>query len=256
MSNFSAGSAESVSSVAEQAAGLDESLDEALGAIGDEEGMDEDGDDAGPGGARKLLDEVGRLGSRMRQNRMRAQQTDRRAAAYASRLARHTARLLDHMPNAVPAVRPVPGTGASALRHYILRHDQLDTPSRLRLLVVSSDGRLRLCTVLNDRAGSRLWSDFEVTNPPAGLPLNVVFEGLSALILQLEGAVTHAEVESTGRATEVDNIIAESEAVLFNSGSKLAPMESREKPDPRDETDEERDRRLRSHGFERVPLER
>jgi hypothetical protein len=255
MNSYNGDSRSSHSSAALQAAGLDESLDEALDAMGDD-GPDDETEDDGPGGARKLLDDVRRMGSRMRQNRMRSQQTDRRAAAYASRLARHTARLLDHMPDAVPAVRPVPGTGASALRHYILRHDKLTAPDRVRLLVVSSDGRLRLCTVLNDRAGSRLWTDFEVANPPSTLPLNIVFEGLSALILRLEGAVTLAESKTMEKEIEVADLIAESEALLFNSGSKLTPIDNREKPVGLEETAEERDRRLRSHGFERMPLER
>ncbi|MEO7998327.1 MAG: hypothetical protein ABI852_12835 [Gemmatimonadaceae bacterium] len=178
-----------------------------------------------PDEARRLLEEVQHMGSRMRLNRRRAQQIDRRAAAYASRLARHTARLLQHMPNAVPAVRPVPGTGASALRHYVLKHDQLESPDRLRLLVVSSDGRLRICTVLTDGPRTRLWNDYEVANPPTGLGLSVVFEGLSSMIVQLESAVTQAEAVAESHASALDGMIARSEAKLANAGSRLQPVE-------------------------------
>lgn len=202
--------------------------------------------------ARQLLEEVQQLGSRMRNNRRRAQQIDRRAAAFASRLARHAARLLQHMPNAVPAVRPVPGTGASTLRHYILKHDQLEAPDRTRLLVVSSDGRLRICTVLTYGQGSRLWDDYEVANPPAGLGLSVVFEGLSSLIVKLETAVVDREQQSSDQEKALDGLIAQSEAKLANAGSRLAPA-----GDAEDDLDDDTELfgpnpggELRSYGFE------
>ena len=106
----------------------------------------------------------------------------------------------------------------------------LESPSRIRLLVVSSDGRLRLCTVASTGTRSRLWSDFEVTNPPPELPLTVVFEGLSALIVQLEGAVSHAEQESAAKEATVDTLIAESELALYQAGSKLSPTDPRGTP--------------------------
>ena len=204
-----------------------------------------------PEEARRLLDEVQQLGSRMRNNRRRAQQIDRRAAAYASRLARHTARLLQHMPNAVPAVRPVPGTGASALRHHVLKHDQLESPDRTRLLVVSSDGRLRMCTVLAYGQNSRLWSDYEVSNPPAGLGLSVVFEGLSSLIVKLETAVVDAEQQASDHEQAIDGLIAESEAKLANAGSRLSPVD--DVADDSGDVDvygETPSGELRSYGFE------
>ncbi|MBC8088008.1 MAG: hypothetical protein H7Z40_12140 [Phycisphaerae bacterium] len=206
-----------------------------------------------PDEARRLLEEVQLLGSRMRNNRRRAQQIDRRAAAYASRLARHTARLLQHMPDAIPAIRPVAGTGASTLRHYVLKHDLLEAPDRMRLLVVSSDGRLRICTALTDGKRSRLWNDYEVANPPAGLGLSVVFEGLSSLIVQLESAVGKTEQQSDDHALDVDGLIADSEAKLSKAGSRLSPVD----PLPDDDNDDwhsndvmppEGD--LKSHGFE------
>ncbi|MEP6835862.1 MAG: hypothetical protein ABJB74_20910 [Gemmatimonas sp.] len=194
----------------------------------------------------------------MRLNRRRAQQIDRRAAAYASRLARHTARLLQHMPNAIPAVRPVAGTGASALRHYVLKHDQLDSPDRMRLLVVSSDGRLRICTVLTDGQRSRLWNDYEVTNPPLGLGLSVVFEGLSSMIVQLESAVKDAESVADSSSAALDGLIAQSEAKLANAGSRLSPVEPFTLSDDDvygQANDEDGEAGLRSHGFEhRLPF--
>lgn len=202
--------------------------------------------------ARRLLEEVQQLGSRMRNNRRRAQQIDRRAAAYASRLARHTARLLQHMPNAVPAVRPVPGTGASTLRHYVLKHDQLDAPDRTRLLVVSSDGRLRICTVLAFGPGSRLWNDYEVSNPPVGLGLSVVFEGLSSLIVKLETAVLDIEQQSSETEKALDGLIAQSEAKLAQAGSRLSPVDPA--PDDADDDDDlfglHAGGELKSYGFE------
>jgi hypothetical protein len=202
---------------------------------------------------RRLLDQVQRLGGRVRDNQLRANQTDRRAGGYASRLARHTARLLAVMPDAVPVVRPVPGTGASSMRHYVLRHDQLESPTRIRLLVVSADGRLRICTVWNGGRGQRLWTDYEVGAPPEGMGLASVFEGLSSLIVQLEGSVDRAEWESTEREKSVDTMIAASEAVLVNSGSPLAPL-APTSPPPAPESEAPappRDDRLRSYGFER-----
>jgi hypothetical protein len=237
---------QSNTTAAQPAAELDVSFDKvadaAPGHATEEEG-------SAPSEARRLLEEVQKLGLRLRQNRLRALQTDRRAAAYASRLARHTARLLDHMPDAVPAIKPVPGSGASSLRNYILRHDKLESPDRIRFLVVSSDGRLRLCTVVN--AGARLWTDYEVANPPAGMGLGIVFEGLAALIVRLEGAVTRAENETIEHGSAVDNFIADSEAVLFNAGSRLEPVNL-----PNSQSDESADVEsgyLRSHGFERAP---
>ncbi|MEO7363783.1 MAG: hypothetical protein ABI120_25855 [Gemmatimonadaceae bacterium] len=207
-----------------------------------------------PEQARRLLDEVQQLGTRMRLNRRKAQQIDRRAAAYASRLARHTARLLQHMPNAIPAVRPVPGTGASTLRHYVLRHDQLDSPDRSRLLVVSSDGRLRVCTVLSDGKRSRLWNDYEVANPPVGLGLLVVFEGLSSMIVQLESAVTQAEAVAESGSNALDGMIAQSEAKLANAGSRLSPVDDLV-ADEDDLYGQDQEKGLRSHGFEhRLPV--
>ncbi|MEP6779711.1 MAG: hypothetical protein ABJC26_07455 [Gemmatimonadaceae bacterium] len=176
-------------------------------------------------GARDLLENVDSLSSRIRVNTRKAQSVDRRATAYASRLARHTARLLAHMPDAVPAIRPVRGTGASTLHHYVLHHQQLENPSRLRMLVVSSDGRLRLCTVVVGKQ-SRLWADYEVTNPPAGMGLANVFEGLSSLIARLEGGVAEAEEQTERQSQAVDELITESEAVLANAGSRLAPVTS------------------------------
>lgn len=178
-----------------------------------------------PEEARRLLDEVQQLGTRMRINRRKAQQIDRRAAAYASRLARHTARLMQHMPDALPGVRPVAGTGASALRHYILKHDRLESPDRTRLLVVSSDGRLRVCTVLADERHTRMWNDYETSNPPAGLGLSIVFDGLSSMIVQLETAVNGAEEAADNRSSAIDGMIAASEARLANAGSRLTPMD-------------------------------
>ena len=202
-----------------------------------------------PEEARRLLEEVQQLGTRMRLNRRKAQQIDRRAAAYASRLARHTARLLQHMPNAIPAVRPVPGSGASTLRHYVLKHDQLDSPDRARLLVVSSDGRLRICTVLTDGQRSRLWNDYEVANPPVGLGLLVVFEGLASMIVQLESAVNEAEAVAESSSSALDGMIAESEAKLANAGSRLSPVEDCA-IDEDDVYGQEQEKGLRSHGFE------
>lgn len=226
------------------------------GALDNDADGEFDGDDDSDGGvsqeARRLLDEVNRLGSRLRKNRMRAQQIDRRAAAYASRLARHTARLLQHMPNAVPAIRPVAGTGPSALRHYVLRHDKLEAPDRVRLLVVSADGRLRLCTLLDGGRGSRLWNDYEVANPPIGVGLGIVFEGLSALIVQLEGALQVAEQEASEREEAVDGLIAESEALLYNAGSRLSPINANVAPEK--PVAPPTNGRLRSHGFERTPV--
>jgi len=207
-----------------------------------------------PEEARRLLEEVQQLGTRMRLNRRKAQQIDRRAAAYASRLARHTARLLQHMPNAIPAVRPVPGTGASTLRHYVLRHDQLDSPERSRLLVVSSDGRLRVCTVLSDGKRSRLWNDYEVANPPVGLGLLVVFEGLSSMIVQLESAVAEAEAVAESGSNALDGMIARSEAKLANAGSRLSPVDALA-ADEDDLYGQDQERGLRSYGFEhRLPV--
>ena len=204
--------------------------------------------------ARRLLHEVQELGTRMRLNRRKAQQIDRRAAAYASRLARHTARLLQHMPNAIPAVRPVPGTGASTLRHHVLNHDQLESPERSRLLVVSSDGRLRVCTVLPDARHSRLWEDYIVANPPAGLGLLVVFERLSSMIVRLESAVDEAEALADSTSSALDGMIAESEAKLAHAGSRLPPVE----PVLTDDDDvygHEQPKALRSYGFEhRLPV--
>lgn len=205
-----------------------------------------------PEEARRLLEEVQQLGSRMRNNRRRRQQIERRAAAYASRLARHTARLLQHMPHAVPTVRPIPGTGASTLRHYVLWHDQFESPSRTRLLVVSSDGRLRVCTVVAFGRASRLWNDYEVSNPPAGLGLSVVFEGLSSLIVKLESALNESEQEAADQEQALDGMIAESEAKLAIAGSRLSPV------DPvSDNNDEDvpvfpapQTGELRSYGFE------
>ena len=190
----------------------------------------------------------------MRLNRRKAQQIDRRAAAYASRLARHTARLLQHMPNAIPAVRPVPGTGASTLRHYVLKHDQLEAPDRVRLLVVSSDGRLRVCTVLSDGKRSRLWNDYEVTNPPVGLGLLVVYEGLSSMIVQLESAVTLAEAVAESGLSALDGMIARSEAQLANAGSRLSPVDDLT-ADEDDVYGQDQAKGLRSYGFEhRLPI--
>lgn len=153
------------------------------------------------------------------------------------------------MPNAIPAVRPVPGTGASTLRHYILKHDQMESPDRTRLLVVSSDGRLRICTVLTDAQHSRLWSDYEVANPPLGLGLSVVFEGLSSMIVRLESAVQRAEAVADSSAMALDGLIAQSEAKLANAGSVLSPVEETD-----DATDDlygqQATRGLRSYGFE------
>ena len=209
-----------------------------------------------PEEARRLLEEVQQLGTRMRVNRRKAQVIDRRAAAYASRLARHTARLLQHMPNAIPAVRPVAGTGASALRHYVLKHDQLESPDRLRLLVVSSDGRLRICTVLTDGQRSRLWNDYETANPPAGLGLSIVFDGLSTMIVQLETAVHEAEVTSDGSSNALDGMIAQSEAKLANAGSRLTPVEGiADDASIEDVFAEVSDDGLKSYGFEhRLPF--
>lgn len=173
--------------------------------------------------ARRLLNDVHKLGNRMRENRLRAQRIDRRAAAYASRLARHTAQLLQQMPEAVPAVRPIPGTGASSLRNYVLRHDTLASPSRVRLLVVSSDGKIRICTVQNG-VGTRMWDDYEVANPPAGMGLTAVFEGLSSLIVQLEAAVKAAELDAGLHEASVDSAIEESESLLRDAGSRLAAL--------------------------------
>lgn len=170
-----------------------------------------------------LMDDVQLLGARMRTNNRRTQSIDRRATAYASRLARHTARLLAHMPDAVPAIRPVRGTGASALHHYVLRHEQLQNPERLRMLVVSSDGRLRLCTVLVGQR-SRLWDDYEVADPPVDMGLASVFEGLSTLIARIEGGVSAAETKTERHAKMVEGLIGNSEAVLANAGSRLAPV--------------------------------
>ena len=207
-----------------------------------------------PEEARRLLEEVQLLSTRMRLNRRKAQQIDRRAAAYASRLARHTARLLQHMPNAIPAVRPVPGTGASALRHFVLKHDQLDSPDRARLLVVSSDGRLRICTVLADGKRSRLWNDYEVANPPLGLGLMVVFQGLSSMIVQLESAVTEAEAIADSGSSALDVMIARSEAKLANAGSRLSPVDDLSLDDD-DVYGQDESKALRSHGFEhRLPV--
>lgn len=205
--------------------------------------------------ARRMLDDVNGLSSRMRNNRRRSQQTERRAAAYANRLARHTARLLQHMPNAVPAVRPIAGTGASSLRHYVLRHDHLEAPDRTRLLVVSSDGRIRICTVLSQGNGTRLWSDYEVSNPPIGLGLSVVFDGLSSLIVKLEGGVVAAEQETAERESALDVLIAASEAKLASVDSRLAPVEERRGTPANDEVFPKVPQRtpsgdLRSYGFE------
>jgi len=206
---------------------------------------------ASPEDARRLLEEVQQLGARMRNNRRQAQQIDRRATAYASRLARHTARLLQHMPHAVPAVRPVPGTGASALRHYVLNHDQLEAPDRTRLLVVSSDGRLRICTVLSYGPGSRWWDDYEVANPPAGLGLSVVFEGLSSLIVKLETAVVEAEHAASDHEHAIDGLIAQSEAKLAHAGSRLSPVDDlADDAADADVYGETPSGELRSYGFE------
>ena len=220
-----------------------------------EESIDGAAFEAGsPEEARRLLEEVQQLGSRMRLNRRKAQQIDRRAAAYASRLARHTARLLQHMPNAIPAVRPVPGTGASALRHYVLKHDQLESPERMRLLVVSSDGRLRICTVLTDGQHSRLWNDYEVVNPPLGLGLSVVFEGLSTMIVRLESAVQEAETVADSTSSALDGMIALSESMLANAGSRLSPVEDLS-IDENDVFGDNDASGLRSYGFEhRLPF--
>ena len=224
-------------------------------AISPDESLDASAFAAGsPEEARRLLEDVQQLGTRMRVNRRKAQQIDRRAAAYASRLARHTARLLQHMPNAIPAVRPVPGSGASTLRHYVLKHDQLDSPDRSRLLVVSSDGRLRICTVLTDGQRSRLWNDYEVANPPLGLGLLVVFEGLASMIVQLESAVNEAEAVADSSTSALNGMIAKSEAKLANAGSRLSPVEG-SVMDGDDVYGQEQTEGLRSHGFEhRVPL--
>lgn len=176
--------------------------------------------------ARRLLEDVQQLTSRIRVNRRKAQSIDRKASAYASRLARHTARLLLHMPNSVPAIKPVRGAGASSLHHYVLRHQTLEAPSRLRLLVVSSDGRLRVCTVLTGGPGSRMWDDYEVADPPLGLGLSCVFEGLTMLIAQLEGGVNFAEDQTSRHGEAVEGFIANSEAVLASAGSRLAPVEA------------------------------
>lgn len=210
-----------------------------------------------PEEARRLLDEVQQLGSRMRVNRRRAQQVDRRAAAYASRLARHTARLLQHMPNAVPAVRPVPGTGASTLQHYVLRHDQLESPARMRLLVVSSDGRLRICTVpTTEGPRMRLWNDYEVADPPPGLDLAVVFEGLSSMIVRLETGVKRAESAVADKTSTLNNMIAESEARLAGANSKLQPLQESSNDSAAHEVFEDvHAGGLKSYGFEhRLPL--
>lgn len=200
-----------------------------------------------------MLDSVQQLGSRMRINKRRAQQTDRRAAAYASRLARHVARLLDHMPTALPLVKPVPGTGASSLRHYILEHHTFESPARTRLLVVSSDGRLRVCMVLGDGTGTRLWTDYEVTNPPTGLGLQLVFERLSSMIAKLENVVVETEAATTASSGALDKMIAASESKLSEVGSRLEPVENLSLTDddvfgPLDQTG------LKSYGFEhRIP---
>jgi hypothetical protein len=210
-----------------------------------------------PEEARRLLEEVQQLGSRMRVNRRSAQQVDRRAAAYASRLARHTARLLQHMPNAVPAVRPVPGTGASTLQHYVLRHDQLESPARMRLLVVSSDGRLRICTVpTTEGPRIRLWNDYEVADPPPGLDLAVVFEGLSSMIVQLESGVKRAESTVAAKTTTLNDMIAESEARLAGANSKLKPLQEDSSEAAAHEVfGDVHPAGLKSYGFEhRLPL--
>ncbi len=91
------------------------------------------------------------------------------------------------------------------------------------MLVVSSDGRLRLCTVLVGQR-SRLWDDYEVADPPIGMGLASVFEGLSSLIAQLEGGVISAEQQTARHGEMVEGLIVNSEAVLANAGSRLAAV--------------------------------
>ncbi|MCU0617042.1 MAG: hypothetical protein MUD17_08180 [Gemmatimonadaceae bacterium] len=155
--------------------------------------------------ARALMATAVGLGARLRVTQHQQVVTQRKAGLYINALVKQVARLLQGTrAHGVPLLRANEGEPGRRVAHYVIRSEVLDGPPvATRLLVVGSDGKLRVC-VIGAEGGSRIWADYDVTTAPEDLTQRAVIETLSRLIGRLERTVTDLEIRQITREAELE----------------------------------------------------
>ena len=163
--------------------------------------------------ARALMATAVGLGARLRVTQQQQVVTQRKAGLYINALVKQVARLLQGTrAHGVPLLRANEGEPGRRVAHYVIRSEVLDGPPvATRLLVVGSDGKLRVC-VIGAEGGSRIWAEYEVTTAPDDLTQRTVIETLSRLIGRLERTVTDLEIRQITREAELEADITMSKA--------------------------------------------
>lgn len=179
--------------------------------------------------ARALVAMAVGLGHRSRQAHRLSAITDRKASLYINSLVRHASRLLQSsMSHDIPTLHVSSSSPGGNTTHFVLRHDRLvGPPSAIRFLVVGSDAGLRCC-VVSEHGGTRIWADYDIATAPADLPMRVVLDALSALIAQLDEAVTHMESTELTRELQLEADIAASRARIAGLTGRVTPLGKRQ----------------------------
>ncbi|MCU0647267.1 MAG: hypothetical protein MUF00_04695, partial [Gemmatimonadaceae bacterium] len=157
---------------------------------------------------KSLLGRAAVLGARARALTEHTRRHDRQSAVYLANLARQAARLLQQVPaSQIPLLRLPSGAGDSrGLSQHVLRHTRVESTGgvAMRLLVLSGDGRMRICIADSASPGTRVWLEYDPSQPPADFDFDETADALASLLDTLEIALAEAEARLAERVARLE----------------------------------------------------
>ena len=157
---------------------------------------------------KRLVERAGHLAIRGRALSEGLRRHDRQAAVYLMNLARQAARLLHQIPAAqVPTLRlPVGPNDARDTQLHVLRHtrQEIGGEAVMRFLVLAGDGRMRICSTALSNPRTRLWIDYDPSQPTPDFDFDETADALATLLDSLEQVLAAAEARLAERMANLE----------------------------------------------------
>jgi hypothetical protein len=157
---------------------------------------------------KRLVERAAHLAIRGRALSEGLRRHDRQAAVYLMNLARQAARLLHQIPAAqVPTLRlPIGPNDARDTQLHVLRHtrQEIGGEAVMRFLVLASDGRMRVCSTALSNPGTRLWIDYDPSQPTPDFDFDETADALATLLDSLEQVLAAAEARLAERMASLE----------------------------------------------------
>jgi hypothetical protein len=157
---------------------------------------------------KRLVERAAHLAIRGRALSEGLRRHDRQAAVYLMNLARQSARLLQQIPSSqVPTLRlPISAADAKGMQQHVLRHTRVERNGTviMQFLVLSSDGRMRICTTDLSQPATRLWRDYDPGESPDDFDFDETADALATLLDSLEQVLAASEARLAERIAKLE----------------------------------------------------